>query len=68
MDGDVRLTTDVLGWPDMHQDSEWDGKCEFFKAGIEKAGPNTASSGELIASFEDPHTYLDTTYNRRYPY
>ena len=54
MDGDVRLTTDVLGCPDMHQDPEWDGKCEFFKAGIEKAGPNTASLGELIASFEDP--------------
>ena len=38
----------------MHQDLEWDGKCEFFKAGIEKAGPNTASSRELMASFEDP--------------
>ena len=38
----------------IYQDPEWDGKCEFLKAGIEKAGPNTASSGELIASFEDP--------------
>ena len=38
----------------VYQYTEWDGKCEFLKAGIEKAGPNTASSGELIASFEDP--------------
>ena len=104
VNGDVQLTSDNLGWPEMlkedaksdyseiiftnclelvrftllfywtrdenfytietekcpievrriYQDPEWDGKCEFLKAGTEKTGPNTASSGEVIATFEDP--------------
>jgi len=37
---------------------EWDGKCEFFKAGSE-SGPNTASAGEVIATFEDPMDIWD---------
>lgn len=104
VDGDVRLTKDNLGWPDMLMqeamsdypetifrhcieivgfnilfywikdenfytietekapievrrialDPEWDGKCEFLKAGIDQTGPNTASAGEVLASFTDP--------------
>lgn len=104
VDGDTRLTTDDLGWPEMlkeealsdypetiirhcvenvgfnllfywtkdecfytietekdpievrriFQDPEWDGKCEFMKAGIEQTGPNTASAGEVLATFDDP--------------
>lgn len=104
VNGDGRLTTDDLGWPDMlkqealsdypetifrhcieivgfnllfywtkdenfytietekdpievrriYNDPEWDGKCEFMKAGIDKAGPNTASAGQVLATFENP--------------
>jgi len=104
VNGDVRLTSDNLGWPDMLKeealsdypetifrhcveivgfnllfywphdenfyaietekdpieirrialDPEWDGKCEFLKAGINKTGPNTASAGEIIATFDNP--------------
>ena len=107
--GDVRLTTNDLGWPDMliedaksdypesifrycieivgfnilfywtrdknfytieteknpievrriFHDPDWNGKCEFFKAGTNKTGPNTASPGELIASFENPTCIWD---------
>lgn len=35
-------------------DPEWDGKCEFLKAGIDRTGPNTASAGEVLATFTDP--------------
>ena len=104
VNGDVRLTEDELGWPEMLReealsdypetifrhcieivgfnilfywikdenfytietekdpievrriflDPDWDGSCEFTKAGVNKSGPNTASAGELLASFEDP--------------
>lgn len=38
----------------IYLDPEWDGKCEYMKAGRGGIGPNTASKGEIIAIFEDP--------------
>ena len=36
----------------------WDGKCEFTKAGT-GCGPSTASTGEIIATFESPTQIWD---------
>ncbi|MDO4190630.1 MAG: hypothetical protein Q4D14_02950 [Bacteroidales bacterium] len=104
VDGDVRLTTDDLGWPEMlkeealsdypetifrhcieivgfnllfywtrdenfytietvknpievrriYNNPQWDGVCEFLKAGIGESGPNTSSAGYVIATFSNP--------------
>lgn len=40
----------------------WDGKCEFQKAGL-GGGPNTASPGEILARFESPTELWDNLKN-----
>ena len=42
----------------IHPNPNWDGKCELLKAGSEY-GPNTASAGEVIATFDSPTDIWD---------
>ncbi len=36
----------------INPNPNWDGQCEFFKAGSD-SGPNTSSPGEMIATFDN---------------
>lgn len=42
----------------IHRNEHWDGKCEFLKAGSE-CGPNTASPGDVIATFDESVSLWD---------
>lgn len=42
----------------LYPNPNWDGKCEFLKAGIE-GSPHTNSAGEVLATFENPTDIWD---------
>lgn len=37
----------------IYLNPHWDGKCEYFKSGLE-GYPQTCSKGDLLATFEEP--------------
>lgn len=43
----------------IYPNPQWDGDCEYLKAGTPDYGPTTASAGEVIASFDDPTQIWD---------
>ncbi|MCQ2077546.1 MAG: hypothetical protein MJZ20_11085 [Bacteroidaceae bacterium] len=43
----------------IYPNPDWDGKCEYMKAGTPDYGPTTASAGEVIATFDDPTQIWD---------
>lgn len=42
----------------LYPNPNWDGKCEYLKAGIE-GSPHTSSAGEILATFDDPTEIWD---------
>ena len=42
----------------LYLNPNWDGKCEYLKAGIE-GSPHTSSAGEILATFDNPTEIWD---------